>query len=147
MIARAKEVSELFPSWSWASCATEIFFQTFLPGSHHHIEDMVQVESIQPGQPLGPEAPYIAFETSSRIVLRGLLDAKFNTEQVFEQWATSLDGTMNGLEVLVSYDSDRNVKFDTDIVFDRPMPETIKHQDLRLLPIRLYCQFLFYNYL
>lgn len=137
-VARANEAFELFPSWSWASCGTGISIRSFLVSSKHHVVDMIQVVSIQPDQPLGSEATYTAFESSSRIVLQGLIDAKFDSGRVAETWTT--DDTMSELEVVMSYDTNWVINFDTDIVFDRPMLETIKHEDLKLLPIRLYWQ-------
>lgn len=137
MIARGKELFELFPSWSWAACPTNIVFPVIpsLSDNWKPVEDMVHIETIQPGQPLHPEATYTAFETSSRIVLRGLVDAKFNSETVARAWAVNTHAIEP--EVLISFGGKRFRKFDAVIIFDRPFSESVGYQDLKLLPIRI----------
>ncbi|KAK1774993.1 heterokaryon incompatibility protein-domain-containing protein [Copromyces sp. CBS 386.78] len=135
MAARAKELLEVFPSWSWASCATIISFSD--RGKDVHVEELVHIESIQPGQPLGPEATYTAFEISSRIVLRGRVDAKFNPEGVAREWAIDPDRSPRMQTALIALDDERAYKAEIGIRFDRPMPESVKHQNLKLLPIRM----------
>lgn len=137
MNARAREILGLFPSWSWASCPSEIFFQTMGLGRGHHVEDLVEVDSIQPLRPLKPGDTYTVFETGSRIVLRGLTAQQFDTEKVLQTWTTQ--DSLDGLEVSLSTDGKRTLKFDTGIVFDRPLIDSINHEDLRFLPLRLYC--------
>ncbi|ESA42112.1 HET-domain-containing protein [Neurospora crassa] len=137
MTARAKEILDLFPSWSWASCPSEIFFQTMGLGRGHHVEDLVEVDSIQPSRPLKSGDTYTAFETGSHIVFRGLIAQQFDPEKVLQTWTTQ--DSLDGLEVSLSIDGERTLKLDTGVVFDRPQIDSIKHEDLRFLPLRMYC--------
>lgn len=139
LIARAKEAFELFPSWSWASCVAGITYtklEYLIRAPSARSKDMIKIESIQADQPLSPEATYTAFETSSRIVLRGLVDAEFNSVDVAREWTT--DGHEVTLFLSMSYGGKRTSISPVDLMFDRPMPESLKHQDLKLLPIRLF---------
>ncbi|KAK3947084.1 heterokaryon incompatibility protein-domain-containing protein [Pseudoneurospora amorphoporcata] len=110
MVARAKELLEIFPSRSWASCATNIRFLAPLGGENVRVDDLVHIESIQPGQSLGPEATYTAFETCSRIVLRGRVDAKFNPERVARKWVIDGNPSM-GQEAFIAPDGERAYQF------------------------------------
>ncbi|KAK3402349.1 heterokaryon incompatibility protein-domain-containing protein [Sordaria brevicollis] len=136
-IAHSKEVLAVFPSWSWASCATAITYEdTSSDVAPSNTEDMIQMTSIQADQPLGPDASYTAFETSSRIVLHGLIIEKFNSEDISQKWDTNR--SFVNLQVEIFCTEKRSFTSKIDIWFDRPKPESLKHQALRILPIRRY---------
>lgn len=137
--ARAKELLELFPSWSWASCPTPAYNSSLFEPCRKSVI-MIEIQSIQPGQPLGPDATYTAFETSSRIVMKGLLDAEFDSETLARSWAAD-SINMKTMRASFSFDGEQATQLDVELYFDRPMIEPVKPQDLKLLPFQIQVHF------
>ncbi|KAK1775988.1 heterokaryon incompatibility protein-domain-containing protein [Copromyces sp. CBS 386.78] len=131
-LARATEVLNLYPSWSWAACPSYLGFGIcFTTQPTDKVEDMIVIEQVVPG---GTSTDYTAFDRSA-LTLRGLLYDGINAidmDQVFSDWATKSEssGTVKHHAQLIR----RSAWW---IHFDRPLVQPIKTENVGVLMVRL----------
>ena len=95
--ARAAEVLQLYPSWSWAACPSYLGFGIcFTTQPTDKVEDMIVIEQIVPHAGGASTArDYTAFDSSS-LILRGLLYediSAIDMDAVFAEWRTKSESS------------------------------------------------------
>ncbi|CCC11000.1 hypothetical protein SMACR_08790 [Sordaria macrospora] len=133
--ARATELLNLYPSWSWAACPSYLGFGIcFTTQPSDKVEDMIVIEKIVPLS--HTQTDYTAFDRSA-LILRGLLYdgiTAIDMGQVFSDWAAKAEssGTVKHHAQLLRR-SAWWVHFDRPLLSPPPKPEKVGVLMIRLV--------------